>query len=39
LSNCENLVPARITSSKVVVVTASHMGGSQAAKPVSPPNP
>jgi hypothetical protein len=27
LRNCENLVPARIASSKLVVVTASHMEG------------
>jgi hypothetical protein len=36
LSNCENLVPARIASSKLIVVTASHLAGSQVAKPVSP---
>jgi hypothetical protein len=39
LSNCENLDPARIASSKLMVGTASHLEGSQAAKPVSPPNP
>ena len=37
-SNCENLVLARIASSELVVVTASHLGGSQAAKPVTPAN-
>ena len=39
LSKCENLVPARIASFRQVFVTASHLGESQAANSVSPPNP
>ena len=38
MSKCENLVSARIASSKQVVVTASHLEESRAANSVSPPN-
>jgi hypothetical protein len=39
LGHRENLVFARVGSSRPIVLTAGRMGGSHAAKPVGPPNP